>query len=258
VNVRELFDLSGQVAVVSGGASGLGLQMAQALAELGAGVVVCGRKADRCEVAAGALAAAHGVRTLAVRCDVTVPEEIDTLVERTVEELGSLDVLVNNAGTSWGAPAIDHPLEAWEKVVRVNLTGLFLLSQAAAGVMRARGGGRIVNIASSAAFGGLPAEVMDAAAYTASKGGVVSLTKDLAVKWAPYGIRVNAIAPGWFPSDLSRAVVERHEQRLLDEIPLGRLGGDGDLKGAVAYLASAASDFVTGTVIHVDGGQTAR
>jgi gluconate 5-dehydrogenase len=232
--------------------------MAEALAELGAAVVVCGRKADRCDAVAATLASAHGVRALGLRCDVTVPEEIDGLVERTVEELGGLDVLVNNAGTSWGAPAIDHPLEAWEKVVRVNLTGLFLLSQAAAGVMRARGGGRIVNIASSAAFAGLPADVMDAAAYTASKGGVVSLTKDLAVKWASYGIRVNAIAPGWFPSDLSRPVVERHEDRLLDEIPLGRLGGESDLKGAVAYLASAASDFVTGAVLHVDGGQTAR
>ena len=258
MNVRELFDLGGKIAVVSGGASGLGLQMAEALAELGADVVVCGRKADRCEAAAAALASAHGVRALGLRCDVSAPEEVEGLVARTVEELGGLDVLVNNAGTSWGAPAIDHPLGAWEKVLRVNLTGLFLLSQAAAGVMRARGGGKIVNIASSAAFVGLPPEVMDAAAYTASKGGVISLTRDLAVKWAPYGIRVNAIAPGWFPSDMSRAVVERHEQRLLDEIPLGRLGGESDLKGAVVYLASAASDFVTGAVLHVDGGQTAR
>jgi gluconate 5-dehydrogenase len=221
-------------------------------------VVVCGRRADRCAATAESLAAAHGVRALGLRCDVGIAEEIEALVERTVAELGGLDVLVNNAGTSWGAPAIDHPREAWEKVIRVNLTGLFLLSQAAAGVMRARGGGKIVNIASSAAFVGLPADVMDAAAYTASKGGVISLTRDLAVKWAPYGIRVNAIAPGWFPSDMSRAIVERHEQRLLHEIPLGRLGGADDLKGAVAYLSSAASDFVTGAVLHVDGGQTAR
>jgi NAD(P)-dependent dehydrogenase (short-subunit alcohol dehydrogenase family) len=258
VNVRDLFDLTGKVAVVTGGARGLGLQMADALAELGADVVVCGRKADRCEAAAAALASAHGVKALGLGCDIAVPDEIEALVERTVEELGGLDVLVNNAGTSWGAPAIDHPLGAWEKVIRVNLTGLFLLSQAVAGVMRARGGGKIVNIASAAAFVGMPAEVMDAAAYTASKGGVISLTRDIAVKWAPYGITVNAIAPGWFPSDMSRAVVERHERRLLDEIPLGRLGGDTDLKGAIAFLASAASDFVTGAVLPVDGGQTAR
>ena len=258
MNVRDLFDLTGKVAVVSGGASGLGLQIAEALAGLGADVVVCSRRADRCEATAAALASRHGVRALGLRCDVGEPDEIEALVERTVGELGALDILVNNAGTSWGAPAFDHPPGAWEKVLRVNLTGLFRLTQAAAGVMRARGGGKIVNIASSAAFVGLPAEVMDAAAYTASKGGVISLTRDLAVKWAPYGIYVNAIAPGWFPSELSRVIVERHEQRLLDEIPLGKLGGDDDLKGADAYLSSAASDFVTGAVLHVDGGQTAR
>jgi NAD(P)-dependent dehydrogenase (short-subunit alcohol dehydrogenase family) len=257
-NVRELFDLHGKVALVTGGGSGLGLQMAEALAELGADLVLCGRRADRCEAAAATFSSTHRVRVLGLGCDVSVTDDLEAVVARTVEELGRLDILVNNAGTSWGAPAIDHPLGAWEKVLRVNLTGLFLLSQAAAGVMRAQGGGKIVNIASSAAFVGHSAEVMDAVAYTASKGGVVSLTRDLAVKWAPYGINVNAIAPGWFPSDMSRAVVERAEARLIHDIPLGRLGGENDLKGAVAFLASAASDFVTGAVVAVDGGQTAR
>jgi len=256
--VRDLFDLTGKVALVTGGAGGLGLQMAEALAELGADLVLCGRKAGRCEAAATTLSTAYGIRALGLRCDVAAAEEIEAVVARTVEELGRLDVLVNNAGTSWGAPAIDHPLGAWEKVLRVNLTGLFLLCQAAAGVMRAEGGGTIVNIASSAALVGHSPEIMDAAAYTASKGGVVALTRDLAVKWAPYGIRVNAIAPGWFPSDMSRATVERAGRRLLDEIPLGRLGGGDDLKGAVAFLASPASAFVTGAVLAVDGGQTAR
>jgi gluconate 5-dehydrogenase len=258
VNVRDLFDLRGKVALVSGGASGLGLQMAEALGELGADLVVCGRKADRCEAVAGDLASRLGVRALGLRCDVAVPAEIEQVVERTVGDLGRLDVLVNNAGTSWGAPAIEHPLAAWEKVLAVNLTGLFLLSQAAASAMRSQGGGKIVNVASVAAFAAMPAEIMDAAAYTASKGGVVALTRDLAVKWARYGINVNAIAPGWFPSEMSRTVLERHEQRLLEKIPLGRLGGTSDLKGAVAFLASAASDFVTGTVLLVDGGETAR
>jgi gluconate 5-dehydrogenase len=258
MNVRDLFDLSGKVALVTGGASGLGLQMAEALGELGAGVVVCGRKVDRCEAAAAELSSRLGIRALGLRCDLGERDEIERVVERTVSELGRLDILVNNAGTSWGAPAIDHPLEAWEKVIRINLTGLFLISQAAARVMIAQGGGKIVNVASSAAFVGLPPELMDAAAYSASKGGVIALTRDLAVKWAGHGINVNALAPGWFPSDMSRATLARHEGRLLDEIPLHRLGGEHDLKGAIALLASAASDFVTGAVLAVDGGQTAR
>ena len=258
MNVRALFDLSGKVALVTGGASGLGLQLAEALAELGADLVLCGRRAERCEEAAAELSGRLGVRALGLRGDVGDAGETEEVVRRTLAELGALDILVNNAGTSWGAPALEHPLEAWEKVLRVNLTGVFLASQAAARVMAAAGGGRIVNVASSAAFAGLPPEVMDAAAYTASKGGVVALTRDLAVKWARYGIAVNAIAPGWFPSDLSRATLERHAERLLDEIPLRRFGGPDDLKGAVAYLASPASAFVTGTVIHVDGGQTAQ
>jgi NAD(P)-dependent dehydrogenase (short-subunit alcohol dehydrogenase family) len=258
VNVRALFDLSGKVALVTGGASGLGLQLAEALAELGADLVLCGRRAERCEEAAADLSVRLGVRALGLRGDVGDARETEEVVRRTLAELGGLDILVNNAGTSWGAPALEHPLEAWDKVLRVNLTGVFLASQAAARVMVAAGGGRIVNVASSAAFGGLPPEVMDAAAYTASKGGVVALTRDLAVKWARYGIAVNAIAPGWFPSDLTRVTLERHAERLLDEIPLRRFGGPDDLKGAVAFLASPASAFVTGTVIHVDGGQTAQ
>jgi gluconate 5-dehydrogenase len=232
--------------------------MAEALGELGADLAVCGRKVGRCEAVAAELSSRLGIRALGLRCDLGSPDEIEQVVARTVAELGRLDVLVNNAGTSWGAPAIEHPLEAWEKVIRVNLTGLFLISQAAARVMIARGGGKIINVASSAAFAGLPPELMDAAAYTASKGGVISLTRDLAVKWARHGITVNALAPGWFPSDMSRVTLERHLHRVLDEIPLRRLGGEHDLKGAIAFLASAASDFVTGAVLAVDGGQTAR
>jgi len=242
---------------VTGGGSGIGRQMAGALAELGADVVLCARRAERCEQAAEELAAL-GVRALGLRCDVTSKEEVDALVSRTVTDLGRLDIVVNNAGTSWGAPAVDHPLDAWNKVISVNLTGVFLVSQAAARAMIARGeGGTIVNVASTAAFGALPPELMDAVAYTASKGGVLSLTRDLAVKWARHGIRVNALAPGWFPSEMSRSLLDRQAPGLLAEIPLGRFGGEDDLKGAVAFLASAASSFVTGQVVVVDGGQTA-
>jgi NAD(P)-dependent dehydrogenase (short-subunit alcohol dehydrogenase family) len=258
MNVRDLFDLSGRVALVTGGGSGIGRQMAEALAELGADVVLCARRPERCEEAAAELAAL-GVRAVGLRCDVTDKLEVDELVTRIVRELGRIDIVVNNAGTSWGAPAVDHPLEAWNKVISVNLTGVFLVSQAAARAMIERGsGGKIVNVASTAAFGALPPELMDAVAYTASKGGVLSLTRDLAVKWARHGILVNALAPGWFPSEMSQALLERRAEGLLAEIPLGRFGGPDDLKGAVAFLSSAASDFVTGQVIVLDGGQTAR
>ena len=256
MRVQELFDLGGKTAIVTGGGSGIGRRMAEALAEVGANVVLCARKVERCEAAARELAEL-GVRTLALRCDVREPEDVQTVVSRTLGELGSLDVLVNNAGTAWGAPAEGMPLEGWQKVVDVNLTGVFLFSQAAARVMLERGGGSIVNIASVAGLHGSPPGRMDAVSYSASKGGVIALTRDLACKWGGRRIRVNAIAPGWFPSDMSKVVLERHGDELVHGIPLGRFGGPDDLKGAVAFLASPASAYVTGHVLVVDGGQSA-
>jgi len=256
VNARDLFDLTGRSAIVTGGGSGIGRDMAQALAEAGANLVLCARKVERCEQAAEELTEL-GVKTLGLRCDVRDPEEVQRVVDRATEELGRIDILVNNAGTSWGAAPEEVPLEGWQKVIDVNLTGVFLFAQAVGRTMIADGrGGKIVNIASVAGLGGAPAEVMNAIPYHASKGGVIAFTRDLACKWARHGINVNAIAPGWFPSDMSRFVLERSPQ-IVERIPLQRFGGPDDLKGAILYLASAASDYVTGHTLVVDGGQSA-
>jgi gluconate 5-dehydrogenase len=256
MHTRELFDLTGRVAIVTGGGGGLGRQMARALAEMGAHLVLCGRKAEHFEEAAAELSAL-GVRALGVRCDVTSLDDVRALVDRTKAEFGRIDVLVNNAGRAWVAPAATMPVEEWRRVLEVNLTGAFLCAQAAGNVMIAQGGGKIINIASVAGLGGAMPEVLDAIAYNASKGGLINFTRDLAVKWGRHKINVNAIAPGWFPSRMSSAIVERWGDRLARNIPLGRIGGDEDLKGAVVYLASRASDYVTGQVLAVDGGQTA-
>jgi gluconate 5-dehydrogenase len=255
MNARDLFDLAGKTAIVTGGGSGIGRQMAQALADAGANLVLCARNVERCEQAAGELAQV-GVKTLAFACDVRDPEQIQSVVDRTREELGGVDVLVNNAGTVWGAPPEEMPLHGWQKVVDVNLTGVFLFAQAAGRAMIEAGGGKIVNIASVAGLGGAPPEVMNAIAYNATKGGVISFTRDLACKWARHGIHVNAIAPGWFPSEMSNVVLDNNPQ-LVEHVPLRRFGGPDDLKGAVLFLASAASDYVTGHTLVVDGGESA-
>ncbi|HKG10671.1 MAG TPA: glucose 1-dehydrogenase [Gaiellaceae bacterium] len=253
-----LFDLSGKTAIVTGGGTGIGRQMADGLAEAGANLVLCARKAERCEEAAAEIAEQRGVRALGLGCDVRDPEQVRTVVETTTREVGDVDILVNNAGTVWGASPEDMPLEGWQKVVDVNLTGVFLFAQAAGRTMIERGdGGAIVNIASVAGLQGGPPEIMNTVVYSATKGGVISFSRDLACKWAQHGIRVNAIAPGWFPSDMSGYVLERHEETLKRHIPLARFGGPDDLKGAVVFLASHASAYVTGHTLVVDGGESA-
>jgi NAD(P)-dependent dehydrogenase (short-subunit alcohol dehydrogenase family) len=257
VGVRELFDLRGRVAVVTGGATGLGLQMAGALAELGAAPALAARDGGRCEAAARELAEAHGVDAAGFACNVSDADEVERLAQAVAERFGRVDVLVNNAGTAWGAPAASTPLRGWQKVVDVNLTGTFLCTQMFGRAMIAAGGGSIVNVASVTGLRGSAPEVLDSIAYTATKGAVIAFTRDLAVKWARHGVRVNAIAPGWFDTDLSHAVIERSGGALLETIPMRRLGGDTDLAGAVAYLASPASAYVTGHTLVVDGGATA-
>jgi NAD(P)-dependent dehydrogenase (short-subunit alcohol dehydrogenase family) len=257
VRVAELFELTGKTAIVTGGGSGLGRQFAAGLADAGANLLLCARNVERCQETAAALREEYGVTVLAEGCDVRDADRVQEVVALAQGELGPIDVLVNNAGTSWGAPAEDYPLDGWRKVIDVNLTGTFLFAQAVGRGMLERGEGSIINVASVAAFGGAPAELMDAIGYNASKGGVVALTLDLAVKWARRGVRVNAIAPGWFPSDMSDVLLKRWEKEFIARIPLGRFGGDDDLKGAVVFLSSRAASFVTGHILLVDGGQSA-
>jgi NAD(P)-dependent dehydrogenase (short-subunit alcohol dehydrogenase family) len=252
----KLFDLSGKTAIVTGGGTGIGRQMAEGLAEAGANLVLCARKAERCEEAASALEKL-GVKTLGLGCDVRDPGQVQAVVARTVADFGAVDVLVNNAGTVWGATPEDMPLEGWQKVVDVNLTGVFLFSQAAGRVMIDKDGGSIVNIASVAGLHGAPPEFVQTVVYHATKGGVIAFTRDLAWKWAQHGIRVNAIAPGWFPSDMSKFVLDLAGEELQRRVPLRRFGGPEDLKGPVVFLASDASAYVTGHTLVVDGGQSA-
>jgi gluconate 5-dehydrogenase len=249
----NLFDLSGKVAIVTGGGSGIGRQMAHGLAEAGAELVLCARKVERCEEAAREMP----TRALALPCDVTDADSVTAMVTRAVHEFGHVDILVNNAGTVWGAAPEDIPLEGWQKVVNVNLTGVFLCAQAVGRTMIEKGdGGKIVNIASVAGLHGAPAETVNALPYHATKGGVIALTRDLAWKWARHSINVNAIAPGWFPSDMANFVIGSNPE-LTDRIPLGRFGGPEDLKGAIVFLSSRASAYVTGHTLVVDGGQSA-
>jgi gluconate 5-dehydrogenase len=254
MGVPGLFDLTGKTAIVTGGGAGLGVPMAEALGECGARLVLCARNEERCVDAARALGD-RGIEAVGMRCDVRDPGEVQAVVDRAVAELGGVDILVNNAGTSWAAAPEDVPLDGWRKVIDVNLTGTFLFCQAAGRAMIARGsGGKIVNVASFTAFRALDVSELDALPYNASKGAVISLTVDLAVKWARHGIYVNALVPGWFPSDMSKVVLDRAGDAFTSRIPLGRLGSGEDLKGALVFLASRASDYTTGETLAVDGG----
>ena len=254
-SVKELFDLSGKVAIVTGGSRGLGLEIAHGLGEAGAALVITGRRKQWLDPAEHELRDA-GHEVLALEADVGDADGVKTTVAATVERFGGIDVLVNNAGTSWGAPSLEFPLDKWEMVLRVNLTGVWLMSQAAAPQLIARGGGKIVNVSSITAQLGLAPELQDTVSYNAAKGGVDALTRDLAVKWARHNIQVNAVAPGYFPTKMTDYLVRTVEDRMTALSPQGRLGREGDLKGAVVFLASRAADFVTGQVLNVDGGAT--
>jgi NAD(P)-dependent dehydrogenase (short-subunit alcohol dehydrogenase family) len=256
MNVRNLFELKGRVAIVTGGSIGLGRQIAQGLAEMGADVVLCARNVSRCETAAKELANL-GVRALALECDVAQPESVERATEEVIRQFGHIDILVNNAGISWGVPFEEMKLAEWERVLSTNLTGTFLMTQSGGRAMIKQRSGSVVNIASVSGIVGAPAETVQATAYHASKGAVISFTKDMACKWAPHNIRVNALAPGWFPTHMTDKVLESKNDLLLDAVPMHRFGSGDDLKGAAVFLASDASSYVTGHVLLVDGGLTA-
>ena len=255
VDWMKLFRLDGSTALVTGGGRGLGAFMARALAAAGAQVAVCSRRLDACEAVADDLRAA-GTPALALRCDVTREKEVEATVEKVCTELGAVDILINNSGASWSAPAAEMPAERFEEVLAVNVLGTFLVSKAVARRRIASGGGgAILNIASVAAFKGAQPGYIDAVGYNASKGGVVALTRGLAGSWAEPGIRVNAIAPGWFPTKMSSQILAERGEEFLARIPLGRFGSGEDIGGVAVFLCSPASGYITGQTLIVDGGQ---
>ncbi|MFC7322813.1 SDR family oxidoreductase [Halobacillus campisalis] len=257
MHVMELFNLKGKTAIVTGGGRGLGEQIAEGLAEAGANLVLCSRKKAACDEVAERLKEQLGVDTLSLACDVTNPEDVQQVVDQALEKFGTIDILVNNSGATWGAPVLEMPLEAFQKVMNVNVTGTFLMSQKVGEVMVKQRSGKIINIASVAGLGGADARFMDTVGYNASKGAVITFTKDLAVKWGQNNIQVNALAPGFFPTKMSKGVLEQGGDFILDRTPLARFGSEEDLKGAALFLASNASNYVTGDVLVVDGGMHA-
>jgi gluconate 5-dehydrogenase len=253
MNLAGLFDLTGRVAIVTGGSRGLGLQIARALGEYGASLALVARKQDELDAAVAEL----GGGAMAFAADLGTPESIADLTRRVMEHFGRIDILVNNAGTSWGAPAEDYPLEGWSKVIDLNVTGLFLLTQAVARAsFLPQGKGAVINVASIEGLQGHHPGRIGTIGYNAAKGAVITMTRALAAEWGQRGIRVNALAPGFFPSRMTGATLDVHGGELLRQTPLGKLGGDTDLMGPALLLASDAGGHMTGQVLVVDGGTT--
>jgi NAD(P)-dependent dehydrogenase (short-subunit alcohol dehydrogenase family) len=252
----DLLSLKGKTALVTGGSRGLGLQMAEALGEMGAKVAISARKKEELDEAVSHLGKIS-IDAKAYVADIGKREHIAPLVDAVLKDFGKVDILVNNAGATWGSPAEDHPLEAWDKLVNVNLTGAFLLAQQLAkrSMIPAKWG-RIINTASVAGITASDPRVVKTVAYNATKHGLVGLTRQLAAEWGAYGITVNAICPGFFPSKMTKATLGKDLQLILETTPTGRVGNDEDLKGLVVLLASEASRHITGQAIAVDGGAT--
>lgn len=254
--LARLFDLGGRVAIVTGGSRGLGLQIARALGEQGASLVLVARRQPELDAAVAQLADA-GIAAVGWAADLGTQEAAAALVGRVLERFGRIDILVNNAGATWGAPAEDYPLEGWNKVIDLNVTGLFLLTQAVAReAFLKQGKGAVVNVASIEGLLGHHPDRLGTIAYNTAKGAVINMTRALAAEWGPRGIRVNALAPGFFPSRMTMSTVAEHGEEMLRQTPLGKLGGETDLMGPALLLASDAGGHITGQTIVVDGGAT--
>ncbi len=257
MSVRKAMSLQGRKAIVTGGSRGLGLQIAEALGEMGAEVLLTARRQAELDAAVAHLQG-QGVQAHAIASDLGQPDAVTAFAEAALDRLGHCDILVNNAGATWGAPTADHPLEAWMKLVNLNLTGVFLLTQQIGKrSMIPRGYGRVLIVASIAGLRGNPTGTNPTLAYNTTKGGLVNFTRALAGEWGPYGITVNALAPGFFPSKMTRATLETIGDDVIARTPLQRLGDDEDLKGAAVLFCSDAGKHITGQILAVDGGVTA-
>jgi NAD(P)-dependent dehydrogenase (short-subunit alcohol dehydrogenase family) len=256
--IKELFDLTGKTALITGGSRGLGLQLAEALGEQGAKLVISSRKQHELDEAISHLKQ-RGIDAVAIAADLGQEQAPQALAAASFKHLGHVDILINNAGATWGAPAEDHPLEAWDKVMNLNIRSIFQLSQIIGKQsMIPRHYGRIVNIASIAGLGGNGASSMQTIAYNTSKAAVINFTRTLAGEWGQYGITVNAIAPGFFPSKMTKGLLEKlGAEEMAQRAPLRRLGDDEDLKGAVLLFSSNAGKHITGQTLAVDGGVSA-
>jgi gluconate 5-dehydrogenase len=254
--LRPLFDLSGRVALITGGSRGLGLQIAEALGEFGATTILVARRQAELDQACASLHA-QGVKADAIAADLAEDGAAERIAGEVCARHGRLDILVNNAGATWGAPAEDYPASAWDKVIALNVTGQFRLTAiVAARFMLPCSKGAVLNVASIEGLGGHHPSRIGTIAYNSSKGAIINMTRALAAEWGGRGVRVNALAPGFFPSKMTAATVDEHGARMLDGTPLGKLGGDQDLKGAALLLASDAGGHITGQVLVVDGGAT--
>jgi NAD(P)-dependent dehydrogenase (short-subunit alcohol dehydrogenase family) len=254
-SIKELFDLTGRVAIITGGSRGLGEEIAEGLAEAGASLILLARREQWLSPTLDAMKK-RGFRCEGALCDVSKPAEVEAVVKETVATYGQVDILVNNAGVTWGAPAETMPFDKWQQVIEVNLTGAFLFSQMCGREMIKRQYGRIINVASIAGLKSSMPKGIHYAGYASSKAGLLGLTRELAAQWAPHNIRVNAIAPGFFPTRMTEKVLEAAQPYIESGIPMGRVGNAGELKGVAVFLAAPASGYITGQTIVVDGGAT--
>ncbi|MBE0597305.1 MAG: glucose 1-dehydrogenase [Desulfuromonadales bacterium] len=257
MHVNQLFSLQGKVAIITGSSRGLGLMMAEGFAEAGASLVLCSRKIDQCEEAAESIRAIGG-ECEALRCDISEQDEVKAVVAHAMKRFGKIDILVNNAGISWGGELQDTPLKKWDQLYNTNVRGNYFCTTEVVPHMMAAGGGNIINIVSIGGVRATDPEVVTFPAYASTKGSIIALTRHLSRNWAKYNIRVNAIAPGIFPTEISKTLMVGPQRAIMEAaVPLGRLGEKDDFKGAALFLAADASRYVTGSVLWVDGGMLA-